>query len=79
MPGTELDGTEVGGSRRGVRGLWVELRHRRRHPDTEAETPDEVYTDAAAPAEDVDDDGPLAEVVDLKVAEGCAGTRLRPR
>ncbi len=29
-PGTELGGTEVGGSRRGVRGLWVELRHRRR-------------------------------------------------
>ena len=31
-PGTELDGTEVGGRARGVRGLWVELRHRRRHP-----------------------------------------------
>lgn len=29
-PGTELGGTEVAGSRRGVRGLWVELRHRRR-------------------------------------------------
>ena len=40
-PGTELGGTEVGGSRRGVRGLWVELRHRRRHPDTEVEAPDE--------------------------------------
>jgi hypothetical protein len=38
-PGTELDGTEVGGSRRGVRGLWVELRHRRRHPATDAEAP----------------------------------------
>ena len=38
-PGTELDGTEVGGSPRGVRGLWVELRHRRRHPQaTEAPT-----------------------------------------
>ena len=31
-PGTELDGTEIAGSRRGVRGLWVELRHRRREP-----------------------------------------------
>ncbi|MFC7494515.1 MULTISPECIES: SGNH/GDSL hydrolase family protein [unclassified Nocardioides] len=41
VPGTELDGTEVAGSRRGVRGLWVELRRRRRHPDTEGETPDE--------------------------------------
>jgi lysophospholipase L1-like esterase len=41
QPGTELDATEVGGSRRGVRGLWVELRHRRRHPDTQGEAPDE--------------------------------------
>jgi hypothetical protein len=41
-PGTELGGTEVGGSRRGVRGLWVELRHRRRHPGTAGEAPDEV-------------------------------------
>jgi lysophospholipase L1-like esterase len=40
-PGTEVGGTEVAGSRRGVRGLWVELRHRRRHPDTEGEAPDE--------------------------------------
>jgi lysophospholipase L1-like esterase len=38
-PGTELDGVEVGGSRRGVRGLWVELRHRRRHPETDSEAP----------------------------------------
>ena len=38
-PGTEVDGTEVAGSRRGVRGLWVELRHRRRHPQTEGEAP----------------------------------------
>jgi lysophospholipase L1-like esterase len=40
QPGTELDGTEVGGSRRGVRGMWVELRHRRRHPGTEGQAPD---------------------------------------
>jgi len=40
-PGTELGGTEVAGARRGVRGLWVELRHRRRHPRADAETPDE--------------------------------------
>jgi lysophospholipase L1-like esterase len=38
-PGTELDGAEVAGSRRGVRGLWVELRHRRRHPQPGAEAP----------------------------------------
>lgn len=40
-PGTELGGAEVGGARRGVRGLWVELRHRRRHPETEGEAPEE--------------------------------------
>lgn len=39
-PGTELDGTEVAGSRRGVRGLWVEMRHRRRAPQAEAQAPD---------------------------------------
>jgi lysophospholipase L1-like esterase len=39
-PGTELDGTEVGGNRLGVRGLWVELRHRRRRPQTEGESPE---------------------------------------
>jgi lysophospholipase L1-like esterase len=40
-PGTELDGTEVGGNRLGVRGLWVELRHRRRRPQTEGESPED--------------------------------------
>ncbi|GAB3779551.1 SGNH/GDSL hydrolase family protein [Nocardioides ungokensis] len=45
-PGTELDGTEIAGSRRGVRGLWVELRHRRRHPHTEAEAPDDHDDDS---------------------------------
>jgi hypothetical protein len=38
-PGTEVDGTEVGGSRRGVRGLWVEMRHRRRTPTAATERP----------------------------------------
>jgi lysophospholipase L1-like esterase len=38
-PGTELDGTEIGGRRAGVRGLWVELRHRRRRPQIEGEAP----------------------------------------
>jgi len=45
-PGTELGGTEIGGNRLGVRGLWVELRHRRRRPETEGETPDEHDEDA---------------------------------
>ncbi|MCW2814953.1 MAG: lipolytic enzyme family [Nocardioides sp.] len=39
-PGTELDGTEVGGARHGVRGRWVELRHRRRRPQTEGAAPE---------------------------------------
>lgn len=39
VPGIELDGTEVAGARRGVRGLWVELRHRRRRTVAEAEQP----------------------------------------
>jgi lysophospholipase L1-like esterase len=42
MPGTELGGTEVAGRARGVRGLWVELRHRRRQPQPEGEAPTEV-------------------------------------
>ena len=51
-PGTELDGTEVGGRTRGVRGLWVELRHRRRHPQPEGEAPgvDEDVEDEEEPA-----------------------------
>jgi hypothetical protein len=40
-PGTELDGTEVAGRRLGVRGLWVELRHRVRQPTGEAQAPEE--------------------------------------
>lgn len=47
-PGTELDGTEVAGSQRGLRGRWVQLRHRRErgpgaveHPET-TESPESV-------------------------------------
>lgn len=47
VPGTELDGTEVGGRSRGVRGLWVELRHRRRHPQPEGEVPQDSEEVAA--------------------------------
>ncbi len=39
-PGTELGGTEVSGSQRGLRGRWVELRHRRRRPGGEIESPE---------------------------------------
>jgi len=40
-PGTELGGTEVAGRRAGVRGLWVELRHRRTRRHVPAEAPAE--------------------------------------
>ncbi len=46
-PGTELDGTEVAGTRTGVRGLWVELRHRRRRPQGEVEAPEQSETDGS--------------------------------
>lgn len=47
-PGTELDGTEIGGHRLGVRGRWVELRHRRRRPQAEGEAP-ETHDQAGIP------------------------------
>ncbi|MDP3967568.1 MAG: SGNH/GDSL hydrolase family protein [Nocardioides sp.] len=40
-PGTEVDGTQVAGSDRGTRGRWALLRHRRRHPESQADAPDE--------------------------------------
>jgi len=49
-PGTEVDGTEVAGSRRGVRGLWVELRHRRRQPAAAAEGPEVEESEDAVTA-----------------------------
>ena len=39
-PGTELDGTELAGSQKGLRGRWVELRHRRRPPLPETTSPE---------------------------------------
>jgi lysophospholipase L1-like esterase len=45
-PGTELDGTEVSGSQRGLRGRWVELRRRRRRPGGETESPETSEGDA---------------------------------
>ena len=52
-PGTELDGTEVSGSQRGLRGRWVELRHRRRHPGADVEAPEKSDPDAVEALEDV--------------------------
>ncbi|WP_182377295.1 SGNH/GDSL hydrolase family protein [Nocardioides sp. WS12] len=48
-PGTELDGTEIGGLRAGVRGLWVELRHRRSRQHVPGEAPEEHENAPAAP------------------------------
>ena len=46
-PGTEIDGTEVAGVSRGTRGLWVQLRRRRRQPKADVETPQRTETAAA--------------------------------
>ncbi len=48
-PGTELDGTEIAGRRAGVRGLWVELRHRRGRKPVAGEAPAETES-APAPS-----------------------------
>lgn len=52
QPGTELDGTEIAGRRTGVRGLWVELRHRRRLAQIAGEAPAESeHSNQPDPAE----------------------------
>jgi lysophospholipase L1-like esterase len=38
-PGTEVDGTEIVGVARGTRGRWVQLRRRRRQPESDVESP----------------------------------------
>ena len=38
-PGTEIDGTAISGATRGARGRWVQLRRRRRQPESDVETP----------------------------------------
>ena len=48
-PGTEIDGTEVGGAKRGVGGRWVTLMRRRLLPTGEAETPQDTSSDARVP------------------------------
>ncbi len=50
-PGTEIDGTEVGGAMRGVGGRWVTLMRRRLLPTGSAESPEGVSDDEDAPAE----------------------------
>lgn len=38
-PGTEVDGSEIAGGGRSARGRWVQLRRRRRQPETDVESP----------------------------------------
>jgi len=40
--GTEVDGTELGGATRGTRGRWVQLRRRRRQPESDVQAPQQV-------------------------------------
>ncbi|HEX4977144.1 MAG TPA: SGNH/GDSL hydrolase family protein [Nocardioides sp.] len=47
-PGTEVDGTTVAGTDRGARGRWVQLRRRRRQPESEAEVPEPTEAQTAA-------------------------------
>lgn len=51
-PGTELDGTEVAGSQRGLRGRWVQLRLRRRTPQGDVEPPETAESPASVDAGD---------------------------
>jgi lysophospholipase L1-like esterase len=67
-PGTEIDGTEVGGAKRGVGGRWVTLMRRRLLPTGEAETPDAAsepvpagVTDGAAQGAAESGDAPTDE------------------
>lgn len=50
-PGTEIDGTEVGGAKRGVGGRWVTLMRRRTLPTGVAETPESGAETADAPTD----------------------------
>jgi lysophospholipase L1-like esterase len=47
-PGTEVDGAEVDGSKRGAGGPWALLLRRRRGPDVEAESPEAEETEETA-------------------------------
>ncbi len=50
-PGTEIDGTEVAGAKRGVGGRWVTLMRRRLLPTGDVESPDEADAPAEGSAE----------------------------
>jgi lysophospholipase L1-like esterase len=56
-PGTEIDGTEVGGAKRGVGGRWVTLMRRRMLPTGEAETPHDPAAESPHDPESRPDSG----------------------
>ncbi len=58
IPGTEVDGTEMAGAQRGLKGRWALLRHRRRHPRGEAEAPEPAETPEGEPSERGPEGGP---------------------
>ena len=49
-PGIEVDGAEIGGAVRGARGRWVQLRRRRRQPESEVEKPQPMEGESASNA-----------------------------
>jgi lysophospholipase L1-like esterase len=57
-PGTEIDGTEVGGAKRGVGGRWVTLMRRRLLPTGEAETPHDPAAESGPDSGDAPVDEP---------------------
>lgn len=56
--GTELDGTEVAGAPRGLRGRWVQLRHRRRTHGGDVESPEDSESPASEDTGDPQDAEP---------------------
>ncbi len=56
-PGTELDGTDVAGTKRGDGGRWVLLKRRRRHPESGPEAPEENEETEPSGAAPVSPDG----------------------
>ncbi len=49
-PGTEIDGTQVAGAARGTRGRWVQLRRRRRQPESDVESPTSIEAVPGSPS-----------------------------
>ena len=68
-PGTEIDGTEVGGAKRGVGGRWVTLMRRRHVPTGVAEPPE---AGAHTPTDDPSNDPSKRQDAPARGAEASA-------